>query len=242
MLKSESNNIIWDSNCITSQIIKVGLINLKVGQQHPFRQQLQSDGTVVELISVFNTCDDQYIHNDVAHYLSILFKAFKLPLEINKEIIKIFKDFPINFDELGFLAESPDNHVAILENNYVDFLLGNDKNAEQSINLIRILIECESEKDRSQIILIFKKRVRFISREKLIFQIVNKIIDDIKNPDKEEKEKLGREEMKKQLERDKEKEASDSSEMAYEYYKETQEEQLKQEKEIELERRKDVNI
>ncbi|KAA6372486.1 MAG: hypothetical protein EZS28_031987 [Streblomastix strix] len=120
---------------------------------HQFRQQLQSGGTIAELISVFNTCDDQYILNDIAHYLSILFKAFKLPLEINMEIFKIFKDFPINFDGLGFLAESPDNH-----------------------------------------------RMRFISKEKLILQMVNKIIDDIENPDKEEKERLEREEKNKQLE------------------------------------------
>ncbi|KAA6384632.1 MAG: hypothetical protein EZS28_019843 [Streblomastix strix] len=104
-------------NSISLIKFKAGIKGLKVGEQHPYYQQLMDDGTIPKLIQIFKGEKDEDIHDYIAQTLAYLFKALLLPTEIKNDVIEQLKKEEY-FDGLAILTENQDNHDAILANGY----------------------------------------------------------------------------------------------------------------------------
>ncbi|KAA6395135.1 MAG: hypothetical protein EZS28_009338 [Streblomastix strix] len=104
ILQSEDRLVRKKGSVIILNIIKLGVLGLKEQEQHPFLNSLTNDGTISEIIELFNDNNKKDIHGWIAHSLARLFKAQPLPNKINKKVILVIKDVQ-DFDGLALLAE-----------------------------------------------------------------------------------------------------------------------------------------
>ncbi|KAA6382918.1 MAG: hypothetical protein EZS28_021554 [Streblomastix strix] len=120
MLDTKDYYVKFKINAIILNIIKAGLTGLKEGQQHPYLQILTNNGIVTQL---FGTIDFDNILKQTALFLSYLYKATPIPTEYRRKIIKILKSLNIEYyDSLAMLAECPENHDTILEDNFYEWV------------------------------------------------------------------------------------------------------------------------
>ncbi|KAA6398669.1 MAG: putative Serine/threonine-protein kinase Nek3 [Streblomastix strix] len=92
MIDSEYEAVRKTSMIIIQTIIAAGGLNLKIGQQHPFLQQLTDDGSVDRFIVLFLDQSrekqlQQQLNAEISKILVRLFKSIPMPAEINEEII-----------------------------------------------------------------------------------------------------------------------------------------------------------
>ncbi|KAA6372310.1 MAG: hypothetical protein EZS28_032163 [Streblomastix strix] len=144
-----------------NQIIQNGAIELKEGQQHPYHNQLSSDGTITKLIQQFKDYDNTDFKLKIANSFAYLFKALPLPPDIKKEIIELLK--PAFIEELAFIAECSDNHDAILNGNYENNLFKYYSDTLEYLQLTYYLIKFGSNANKKRVALAVKDKVeRFI--------------------------------------------------------------------------------
>ncbi|KAA6375146.1 MAG: hypothetical protein EZS28_029328 [Streblomastix strix] len=125
MEKSNNENIRNKAEDIICNVVKPRLDGLKEGQQHQYHNQLQLDGTITKLVQLFKDEEDEYIHFEIALTISYLFKALPLPPEIKNNVIQKLKQNHIY--ELSLLSECPENHDAILANDFEKKLFQDDE-------------------------------------------------------------------------------------------------------------------
>ncbi|KAA6385427.1 MAG: hypothetical protein EZS28_019044 [Streblomastix strix] len=153
---------------IINHIIQNGAIELKEGQQHPYHNQLSSDGTITKLIQQFKDKNKDIIHFYIAQTFAYLFKALPLPPDIKKDIIEKFK--PDEIEELAFIAECPDNHDAILDGNYENNLFQKENKSFYYLLLTHNLLQFGSNAN--------KKRVALAVKDKVEIFIIDEFLDE----------------------------------------------------------------
>ncbi|KAA6370082.1 MAG: hypothetical protein EZS28_034391, partial [Streblomastix strix] len=152
---------------IIQTIIAAGCKLSKVGHQHIYLQLLTDDWSVDRLIILFQDPNQESIHSEITNILIQLFKALPLPTEINEEIIKGIKSskYP-DFEQLALLGECPENHDAILANNFEKNLFKDEFNTLESLHIAQSLILFGTEDNRTKVAFTIKDRVKKLAEEK----------------------------------------------------------------------------
>ncbi|KAA6399944.1 MAG: hypothetical protein EZS28_004528 [Streblomastix strix] len=173
MQESSDKDVREEVSWIILNVIKLGAKELEEGQQHPFYQQLSSDGTISKLIQQFKNKKDKDIHDEIAQTIAYLFRTLPLPPDIRKDIIEKLK-IDSDFDELAFTAECQDNHDAILNGNYENQIFKYESDALKYLQLIYHILKYGSNKNKKKVALAVKVKVERLLIDEYLDELIEK--------------------------------------------------------------------
>ncbi|KAA6378351.1 MAG: hypothetical protein EZS28_026119 [Streblomastix strix] len=160
------------SNGIILNIIKAGANELEEGQQHPYYNQLSSDGTISQLIQLYKNEDESIVQYSFEQTFAYLFRTLPLPPIIRKEIVDLLK-IVSDFEQLAFLAESQENHDAILEENFESELLKSKFHTIDDLKLIYNLLKYGSNSNKIKVALAVKDKVEKFADDEYLEEFNN---------------------------------------------------------------------
>ncbi|KAA6372484.1 MAG: hypothetical protein EZS28_031989, partial [Streblomastix strix] len=171
MIDSEDGNVRNTAILTIENIIIPGLDGIKEGDQHPYRKQLQSDGTIPKLIKFIEDKEKyQYQRRQTINILFVLFKAYPLPPEFSSQIQDI-KQFFIS--QLTLVAECPDNHETILANNFENKFFEDESIPLLYLNLALMLFKYGSKENKQKVAFAIKNKVKGLTNFGFIDQMAN---------------------------------------------------------------------
>ncbi|KAA6392654.1 MAG: putative NEK protein kinase [Streblomastix strix] len=197
------------------EIIKriVGIEGLKVGEQNIYLKVLTDDGTLAKLINSLKYDDKDDIHSDISQTLALLFKAAPLPKEISFKVMEQLNSQLLFLISISHLAECPDNHDAILTNQFEKKLFEGDSNIIEYLQITYLILQLGSEENKQRVANAVKDKIQrltdYITLQKLgkeqiwnkktkkgikdivneLYQLIKKVIgekeneEELENPD-----------------------------------------------------------
>ncbi|KAA6398511.1 MAG: hypothetical protein EZS28_005961 [Streblomastix strix] len=199
-LDSEYQNPQLKASEIIMLIVQSGSVDVKVGEQNRYRNEIQKDGTLQILMDFF--IDDKIIRAikvNIVQTISLLFKALPLPSEYGYEIVKVLKMQIIGIDDnkssitlsiLCGLAECEANHAYILSDGFIKEIEQCLKNKErkktccEALHLLIALIKNGSSQTKEIIqkgIQITLIQQHSFSRNKKIAKVAKELIELLKD-------------------------------------------------------------
>ncbi|KAA6399971.1 MAG: hypothetical protein EZS28_004510 [Streblomastix strix] len=168
MLTSADEDVVFIARRILDGLFNIGMKYLQGGEQHPLRQPLAYDGTIDELIKYFIEVGKgdtkQQIREAIAQIIASLYKAYPLPQNSGPEIINQLKSIYNNSQQyIELLADCPDNHDMILDNDYELKILSQEDNLVPSLHLLLTLLLVGSERNNQIMIYALKDKVKLLS-------------------------------------------------------------------------------
>ncbi|KAA6392952.1 MAG: hypothetical protein EZS28_011523 [Streblomastix strix] len=156
-LENDDKRVVIKASYIILQVIEAGSANIKEGEQNIFKNELENDGTVCQLIEVFlNEEDDNtQIKGNIGVAISLIHKSLQLPSQQIELIVEYVKNLLKGLDEemtyialvsLVGLAEFKDNHELLLAEEFINDILqilrrkGEDQINIEIMHLLRTLI------------------------------------------------------------------------------------------------------
>ncbi|KAA6394127.1 MAG: putative protein kinase domain protein [Streblomastix strix] len=166
-MDNEDQQTVLKASEIIERIIQAGSNNTKEGLTNEFKQEIERDGTLQQLVDLFKSDKiSGNVKDNIAFSISFLFKASQLPTQCSTPIINHLKvvqsvgDENINkriFQALVCLTESGANHSQILSNDFTKELAQhlrdrqNEKTCLGSLHLVGTLLKYGSDEIRSAI-------------------------------------------------------------------------------------------
>ncbi|KAA6382531.1 MAG: hypothetical protein EZS28_021941 [Streblomastix strix] len=168
MLTSADEDVVFIACRIFFGLFNIGMKYLQGREQHPLRQPLAYDGTIDELIKYFMEVGKgdikQQIREVIAQIIASLYKAYPLPQNSGPVIINQLKSIYINSQQyIELLAECPDNHDMILDNDYELKILSYEDNLVPSLHLLLTLLLVRSERNNQIKIYALEDKVELLS-------------------------------------------------------------------------------
>ncbi|KAA6367486.1 MAG: hypothetical protein EZS28_036987, partial [Streblomastix strix] len=145
---------------IIANVIIAGSKDLKEREQHPFRKPLNDNEMIKKLITLFSDKSKKKIHKKIVQVIAVLYKAYPLPEDISEDLVEQLKSYN-NFDEMVLLAECPDNHSAILANNFEKILFSQFTLSRMVdyFNITNMILKYGQIVNKMKIIIFRKKKI-----------------------------------------------------------------------------------
>ncbi|KAA6357734.1 MAG: hypothetical protein EZS28_046739, partial [Streblomastix strix] len=152
---------------IISHIMEAGIFGLKEGDQHPYLQQLVTDGSVARLIQIQQSKEREEIQEYIAEIFAFLFKSFPLPELIRKDVIEQLKD-QSHFNGITLLAECPDNHTAILEDDFASCLFIEEWMSLGYLHLTLLFLHARHYLNSKKIVFAVRDRIERLTQDEYV--------------------------------------------------------------------------
>ncbi|KAA6381144.1 MAG: hypothetical protein EZS28_023331 [Streblomastix strix] len=155
------------------EIIKriVSVEGLKVGEQNAYLKVLTDDGTLAKLIKALKDDDKDDIHYDISWTLALLFKAAPLPKEISFKVVEQLNSLSLLMINISHLAECPDNHDAILANEFEKKLFEGDSNIIEYLQITYLILHLGSEENKQRVANAVKDKVKRLTDYKTLQEL-----------------------------------------------------------------------